>query len=160
MTVGQIPDSLQNFFEFTSDGLIVLSGATIIQANYSAQQMLGQTEAQLKGQHIEDLMDLKGRLHSAIDWNNFSDTLYLEIKLKKPPTPTIEQNYAGALRPLALIGGNQGAVLLFKNTQFKWQIQELMNFSQQNIQKIIETFPDIYYITDAQGNLTKLSPSV
>ncbi len=51
-------------------------------------------------------------------------------------------------------------VLVLRNTTQENLIQSLLSSSQSHLQEIIDTFPDIYYVTDSNGILIKVSPSV
>lgn len=47
-----------------------------------------------------------------------------------------------------------------KNRTHERHVEKLLQMSQQTLEEIISSFPDIYYVTDEKGIVTKISPSV
>jgi PAS domain S-box-containing protein len=151
----------EQVFELVSDAILVLSSDKITFCNNTLPIWLGYTPTEL-------LQEKFSRLISEEDRNKILDILKLEQKpasqqeafslLSKDQKCKI--SVLANIRYISAGEWRNHTILTLKNTTSEKMTQNLLNSSQQNLQEIIETFPDIYYITDAKGVLVKVSPSV
>lgn len=150
----------EQIFELVSDAILVLASDKITFCNNTLPSWLGYTPAEL-------LQEKFSRLISEEDRNQVLDILKFDQKSISQQAFSLiskDQKYKiSVLANIRFISAGEGrdhTVLALKNTTSEKMTQNLLNSSQQNLQEIIETFPDIYYITDAKGILIKVSPSV
>lgn len=150
-------------FDLISDGIIILSKGAIIYCNNIFPNWIGYTPEELISSEFSNLINDpdKNEFLKAISSQNWTNQPSLQQSLTL--IHKNKENKISVLANFSLITEGQWQdtlILTLKNTTNENKFQKLFNSSQQNLQEIIETFPDIYYVTDNKGILIKVSPSV
>lgn len=153
----------ERLFDLVNDGILILYQSKVVFCNTILTNWLGYSHAELIDTSIDAIIAPEDQ--SQIHQNKLRLIQKMDSVIQSSFSLIHKNNNSkiSVLANMTLLDEGEWSghcVLTLKNTSNETMIQKLLYSSQQNLQEIIETFPDIYYVTDTKGILTKVSPSV
>lgn len=150
-------------FNLVSDGIIILHQTKVIACNDILLGWLGYTNEKLVGSDLSELLEPEDRsLVQELESLQRSKTTSMSQHTFSLQHNDQKSKISVQAKVCMLAQGewSDHCVMTLTNVTKDKLFQKLMDSSQQRLQEVIETFPDIYYVTDAQGVILKVSPSV
>lgn len=153
----------ERIFNLITDGVVILDGRKIVFCNDPFLEWTSYNSVEIKNLHLSQFMapaeciNMQKMLEQCELGHCPKDSTHC-IFLDKE-----KKNRISVIARAELIKEGEWKnriILTLKNNTKERQAQNLLSSSQQSLEEIIQTFPDIYYVTDARGILVKVGPSV
>lgn len=152
---------LDILFEYLREGIFITHRHKLIFCNKVIFDWLGYNQNELNDFEMLIAPESKAYILERMQKNRKGETTpnsYIINLLHKNQTDRVHVQ----INMNHIVGGpwDGYSIGIVRNATLEKVSEKLLEASQQTLEEIISIFPDIYYVTDAKGNLTKVSPSV